>query len=236
MPSRWLLSTALAFAMLFPTVMTWWYFQRLAGGGESRWQQLAYASGKVVQFTFPVVFLGLTVGWPRPSPPRFDGLAWGLAFGLVVAVAMLVLYFGVLRESGLLHRTAEQVRAKLVELGIATPLRYLGLTTFIVVAHSLLEEYYWRWFVFGQLRHLLPPVWAMIVSSIAFMSHHVLLLMIWFPDHIWLAGLSSLGVAIGGAMWAWLYQRTDSIWSSWLSHLLVDAAIFVVGWDLAFGI
>ena len=31
---------------------------------------------------------------------------------------------------------------------------------------------------------------------------------------------------------AWLYERGGSVWSPWLSHLLVDAAIFVIGWDL----
>ena len=39
-------------------------------------------------------------------------------------------------------------------------------------------------------------------------------------------------MAVGGAAWAWLYERTKSIYASWVSHLLVDAAIFVVGWDL----
>jgi uncharacterized protein len=45
--------------------------------------------------------------------------------------------------------------------------------------------------------------------------------------------LFSLSVAVGGAFWAWLYQRTGSLYGPWLSHLLVDAAIFLVGYDLA---
>jgi membrane protease YdiL (CAAX protease family) len=247
MPSRWLLSSALAFAMIFPTVMIWWEFRVLAGSDESRLHQTAYACGKVVQFTFPVLFLWLTEGLPRPSRPHFAGLAWGLAFGLVVAAAMLAIYFGVLRDSPLLLGTPEQVHRKVVQLGAATPARYVGLAVFIVLAHSLLEEYYWRWFVFGRLRQLVPLGLAILLSSLAFMSHHVVLLVSYFPDRFWLAALPlSLGVAVGGAAWAWLYDHTQKIrrerglspdggiYVTWLSHACVDAAIFVIGWDLAF--
>jgi membrane protease YdiL (CAAX protease family) len=37
---------------------------------------------------------------------------------------------------------------------------------------------------------------------------------------------------VGGAFWAWLYHRSRSLWGPWLSHALVDATIFVIGWDL----
>ena len=66
-----------------------------------------------------------------------------------------------------------------------------------------------------------------------FMAHHVVVLGVYFPGHFWtLAVPFSLGIAVGGVVWAWLYERTDSVWSPWLSHALVDAAIFVIGWDL----
>jgi membrane protease YdiL (CAAX protease family) len=44
----------------------------------------------------------------------------------------------------------------------------------------------------------------------------------------------SLCVAFGGAAWAWIYHRSGSIYSVWLSHLLVDAAILVIGYDMVF--
>ena len=42
----------------------------------------------------------------------------------------------------------------------------------------------------------------------------------------------SLATAVGGAFWAWLYNKTGSIYGPWASHLLIDAAIFAVGYDL----
>jgi len=44
--------------------------------------------------------------------------------------------------------------------------------------------------------------------------------------------LISFSVALGGAFWAWLYHRSGSLVGPWLSHLLVDSAIFVIGYDI----
>ena len=41
-------------------------------------------------------------------------------------------------------------------------------------------------------------------------------------------------VGIGGAGHRrWIYARSDSLYGPWISHCFVDAAIFVVGYDLA---
>jgi uncharacterized protein len=42
----------------------------------------------------------------------------------------------------------------------------------------------------------------------------------------------SLGVAIGGGVWCWLYAKTGSLYAAWISHLLIDAAIMWIGYDL----
>lgn len=230
-------ATALAvlFAMTFPSLLTWVYFVALGGGDRvNPVQQVAYLAGKALQFGFPLAFLWLGEGqrW-RLRKPRFDGLLLGLGFGLLVAGAMVGLYLAFYRTSATFAPAAVLVRRKLGEFGLTSPAGYALLATFIVVIHSLLEEYYWRWFVFGRLRRLLPLLPAILLSSLAFMAHHVIVLHYYFPGQFVSAVLPfSLGVAVGGAAWAYLYERTGTIYSPWLSHLLVDAAIFAVGWDL----
>jgi membrane protease YdiL (CAAX protease family) len=222
--------------MLFPTAVAWLYFLALArGGGQvNPIQQFTFVAGKCVQFAFPVLFLRAFEGrFPRPGRPRFVGLLPGLGFGLAVAGLIVGLYFGGLRHSALLTQTPGQVRQKLRELGADSVLGYVLLAVFLCVAHSLLEEYYWRWFVFGRLRKLLPLAPALVLASLAFMAHHVIVLHVYLPGRFLSAVLPlSGGIAVGGAAWAWLYERTGSVWSPWLSHLLVDAAIFGIGWDL----
>jgi hypothetical protein len=151
-----------------------------------------------------------------------------------VSAGIFALYFGYLKSSPLFAGAAVGVQAKVRQLGLASPLGFLALALFYSILHSMLEEYYWRWFVFGRLRELVPARAAIAISSLAFMAHHVIVLRAYLP---WgMTALVSAAVAAGGAAWAWLYQHTGSLYGPWLSHLLVDAAIMAVGYDLIRGI
>ena len=231
---------ALVFALVYPTLLAWFYFVLLAGGGGTAnpAQRAVYGMGKALQFAFPLLFCWwFDACLPRPGRPRFDRLLTGVAFGLAVVAGMFALYFGVLRGTRLFARTPGQVAHKLHEFGLTTPAAYLGLSAFIAVLHSFLEEYYWRWFVFGRLRRHLAFGPAAALSSLAFMAHHVIVLAVYLPGYFWEAVVPlSLCIAVGGAVWAWLYEQTRSIGAAWLSHLLVDAAIFAIGYDLLRGL
>jgi membrane protease YdiL (CAAX protease family) len=39
-------------------------------------------------------------------------------------------------------------------------------------------------------------------------------------------------VALGGAVWAWMYERRGSLYGPWIGHFLVDAVIMYIGYDL----
>lgn len=227
---------ALLFAMVFPTVAAWTYFLGLAvpGRESNPAQQAGYVLGKVIQFTFPIVFLLVARRpWPRPTLPGRRGMGVALAFGLLVAGLILGAYFVALRHSSLMARTPAMVREKLLQAGMATSGRFLALGAFIVLVHSLAEEYYWRWFVYGQLRQLTPRGTAIALSGVAFAAHHVVVLYVYLPQKFMALALPfSVAIAVGGAVWAWLYDYAGTLWPSWLSHLLIDAAIMVVGWDL----
>jgi membrane protease YdiL (CAAX protease family) len=240
--------SALVFAMTFPTVMTWFYFVELArppslestrdaAAPGNFWVQAAYGTGKVVQFSFPLFFLALIEPKSlRPGRPDLNGLGLGIGFALLVGGGASLLYLGGLRNWLLDVGAARMIRGKIEEFNAVTPIRYAGLAGFLAVVHSLLEEYYWRWFVFGRLRHLVAMPVAIGLSSLAFMAHHVIVLSRFFPNDLWTAAVPfSLCVAVGGAFWAWLYDRSASIYTPWISHLLVDSAILAIGYDLVFG-
>jgi membrane protease YdiL (CAAX protease family) len=232
---------ALLFALLFPSLTAWIYFVVLANrpaapGGASYLALMTYASSKTVQFAFPLAWVTLIerrrITMARPKPA---GLRLGLAFGLTVMALVFAAYFGFLRSNPMLAATPEKVLSRIKLFHADTPLRYALLTLFLAGVHSLLEEYYWRWFVFGELRRLITPVAAIGVSSLGFMAHHVILLWVYLPDYFWQAALPfSLCVAGGGAAWAWLYHRTGTLYAPWLSHLLVDVAILAVGYEMIF--
>jgi len=224
---------AIAFAFVFPSLVTLSYFVLLTGTPPSV-QQSVYGIGKALQFGFPLFWVFCVLREKlRWSLPTKAGLLPGFGFGLLVAVAMLALYHLALGPAGFFEGPGDEVRSKIVDLGLNNLGAYVGTAIFYAICHSLLEEYYWRWFVFGRLRNHLSMRNAVLISSLGFMAHHIILLATYFGWTSPATYIFSLAVASGGAVWAWLYERSGSLYGPWLSHCLVDAAIFVIGYDLA---
>lgn len=223
---------AMALALAFPTVLTLIYF-KLLEPYPSAVQQGGYVIGKCLQFAFPVVWV-FVVMRQRASWQWLGkrGIGTGLVFGAAVLVAMFLLYHFWLKSTGYLAGLEQQVTGKVCDMGLGRLWKYAAFGVFCSLAHSLLEEYYWRWFVFGQLRQSCTLAGAIVLSSLGFMAHHVVLLATFFGWDSPLAYLFSLAIAIGGAVWAWLYAWSRSLIGPWLSHVLVDIAIFLIGYDL----
>ncbi|HVS38394.1 MAG TPA: CPBP family intramembrane glutamic endopeptidase [Gemmataceae bacterium] len=231
------LPTALAvgFTAVLPSFMIWLLFIVLAADDVSPTLHLAVdVAWKVTTVAFPLLFMLL---WerrrPRLSWPNRNDLLFGLGFGLVVTAGIFALYYGWLRSSPLLQSAPAAARPVLRKFGADQLPGYLLVASFIAVANSLLEEYYFRWFIFGRLRAFLSAPSAIAVSALIFMAHHVILLNVYLPGRFWTLTIPlSLCIGVGGAIWSWLYARMGSLYAPWLSHALIDAAIAVVGWDV----
>ena len=237
--SRWIV---VGIALALPTVVTWAYFT-LASSYSPDAVKAAYGLGKTVQFALPLLWVWLierpwkaevaaseTPATSAPLPRQ--GMTIAVGFGVAVVTSMLVLYHLLLKDSGFFAGALPEIQQKLGDFALLTVWRFAAFGVFYALVHSFLEEYYWRWFVFGQCRRLMTPPRAMIVSSLGFMAHHVLLMATYFGWTSWATWFFSLSVFVGGVVWAWLYHRSGSLIGVWLSHLLVDAGIFLVGYDL----
>jgi membrane protease YdiL (CAAX protease family) len=226
----------LVVAASFPTFAALTYFVVWA---HTPWMKVLYAASKVVQAALPLLgwwALGMErrPGWAaRPSGRSRAALA-GLISGGAIGGVVLAAFAGPLPAWLPLAEVARRIHERLVDLGAATPLRFLLLALGLSVVHSLFEEYYWRWFFFGQLQLRLPLPAALTLAGLAFASHH------WIVVDSFLGGEHRLAVtlpltltvAAGGAWWGWLFQRHRSLLAPWLSHLLVDGALMAVGWQL----
>lgn len=223
---------AVLVALVLPTAITWLYFFE-----ASTWSKEAqlgvFSVVKTVQFALPIVWVRFVQkGRPSLRPHGTQGIAVGVAFGAVVACAMFALYWGALRGSELVAQATPAIRAKVTGAGLNALAPYAAVGVFYSLCHSLLEEYYWRWFVYGQLRRWMSLANANAISSLGFMAHHVLVLGFYFGFANPATYVLASCIAVGGGAWAWLYERSGSLLGPWLSHLLVDAAIFAIGYDL----
>ncbi len=226
---------ALIFTMVFPTIVTLVYFQWLQDS-ESSIQQIAFGIGKTIQFGFPIAWVWFRHREKIFRKPKFrtfsqSDIFIGIGFGFLVVAAMAVMYFFVLAPTETGARLGETAKAKIAKMGLDSFWMYLGVGIFYALCHSFLEEYYWRWFVFDFLQKYVSTLWANLLSSIGFMAHHVILLGFYFNWSFW-TYLLSAGVAVGGAFWAWQFKKTAKLRAPWISHMIVDAGIFAVGYFL----
>jgi membrane protease YdiL (CAAX protease family) len=236
---RWI---AIAIAIAIPTVVTYIYFVVLAHSAP-KLQQTAYSTGKVIQFAFPLVWVlfflkqkignsGLPVVEDAARWSRGTSIGFGVGMGLAVSVAMFVIYRMLPAQA--VDDLSLNLQQRVKGLGVASPVLFLGLGVFYALIHSFMEEYYFRWFIFGQLRHVTKFVPAMIISGLAFMGHHVIVIGHYFGAMHPLTIFLSACIAVGGLLWAWQYEKSQSLVGPWISHLIVDAGIFAVGYHILF--
>jgi len=207
----------------------------VAGMALSRGQigQSIYLASKVWLAVFPLVWLLLVerVQLECARPTR-RGLGVGAMLGLGISVSIV----GGCAVVGRSLIDADQFRTLATRNGFGTLERYLVFCLYIVCVNALIEEYVWRWFVVRQWQVITTAAlhgWlSVILSAGCFTIHHVVALALQFPWPIVLIG--SAGVFVGGVVWSWCYVRFGSIWPGYVSHAIVDVAVFAVGWDLLF--
>src|SRR5208282_1583976 len=164
------------------------------------------------------------------SPPRHGGFRTGAVLGLVIA-AVIFTGYGIALHLDVIH--PGKIAGRAAQTGLNHLNAYIGGAIWWVTVNSLMEEYVWRWFVFRKFEVLLGGKAAVIAAALAFTAHHVIVLAAQFNWPIVVLG--SMGVFIGGAAWSWLYLRYRSVWPGYVSHAIVDAAIFIIGYWLIFG-
>jgi membrane protease YdiL (CAAX protease family) len=99
-------------------------------------------------------------------------------------------------------------------------LRYV---VFITIWAGFGEELLYRGYVHEVLRERSGFGWAALVSSVWFGIRHAVQL-VGGPEYPWLAATSWVLFGCGlGLVWAWLYERTRSLWPPIIVHTLFNA-------------
>jgi membrane protease YdiL (CAAX protease family) len=189
-----------------------------------------FTACKVWISLFPAAwYLLVERGRPSWSRPTRSGILIGCLSGVAIGSTILIGFWTTVHD----RVDPALVREAARGMKLVSPPSYLLAAAGWTLINSLMEEYVYRWFMLRQLRMLSSTTAAAVISALIFTTHHVIAVSVYLGTLEIV--LASSGVFFGGLLWAWLYLRFRSIWPSWISHVLADVAVFVVGWYLLFG-
>ena len=107
---------------------------------------------------------------------------------------------------------------------------FLFVSLYISFINSLLEEFFFRGFVFSNLKTLTNRGFAHGFSALAFSAYHVAMMAGWFSPALFALVLA--GLAAGGVIFNLLNEKNGSICTSWLVHMFANFAINTIGFLL----
>lgn len=221
---------ALLPAAVVPLLASLFYFVLFDGFFFAR---IIYAGSKIFIILWPLAAVYFILRVPLPKlrtawRRHLAALPSGIAFGVLVVALM----WGLMRTpmAGVIAAGAPEMRRKAMEFGLLE--HYWLFAVYLSLANSLVEEYYWRWFLYGRLRELVRPPWAHGLAGIAFAAHHVVVTSVFF-SLAWGLFLGAL-VCAGGIIWSLMYEKQKTVAGAWISHLVVDLGIMILGYGILF--
>ncbi|MFA7245433.1 MAG: CPBP family intramembrane glutamic endopeptidase [Candidatus Magasanikbacteria bacterium] len=101
---------------------------------------------------------------------------------------------------------------------------FIGL--YIIIFNSLLEEYFWRGFLFAKLDKILKPWQAYLITGVAFSFHHVMFYYNWFNLGFFV--LVTFGLTVYALIMNYVFKKYQDLFSCWYVHIFADIAqIFI---------
>ncbi|UJF15417.1 CPBP family glutamic-type intramembrane protease [Jeotgalibaca sp. MA1X17-3] len=110
---------------------------------------------------------------------------------------------------------------------------FFYVAVYISFLNSLLEEFFFRGFLFLSLNKTTTKPVAYLVSAMAFGIYHIGIMVDWFNIAIFLLALTALFAA--GLIFNYINEKNKNIYNSWLVHMFANFALNTIGF-MMFGI
>lgn len=101
---------------------------------------------------------------------------------------------------------------------------------YLAFINSLLEEFFFRGFIFLNLKKLELKKTAYILSSMAFFLYHIANFKNWFSIGLFI--FVSVGLFVGGCIFNYLDDKQNTFFNSWFVHICADLAIILIGFKI----
>ena len=156
------------------------------------------------------------------TPTGKKAVARSIALGLAVYGGIMVVYLILIPYIDL-----QAIRVALEEdLGVNRD-NFILVALYISFLNSLLEEFFFRGYLFLGLLQRTERWRAYSISALLFAAYHVAIIGSWFSPVIFV--LAMAGLFTGGLIFNYLNERNGNIINSWVVHLMANLAINTVG-------
>lgn len=149
----------------------------------------------------------------------------GIISGLICLAS--IYYFVVIFQSSVLN--IPQLQQQLLEWDFSGA-KVLLLILVLILINPILEELYWREFMYNRLLHKFGSVKTIIIASTFYSLYHLIVVteIFTFPFNV----LAVLPVFLAGIMWGIFRIKLNSIAAPIISHSLADIGIMLVYWNI----
>lgn len=106
-------------------------------------------------------------------------------------------------------------------------------SVYLVFVNSFLEEFFFRGFIFLNIKKLGMKKTAYVFSALLFAVYHIANFQNWF--HVVVFILVLFGLFVGGYLFNYLDDKQETFLNSWFVHICADLAIVLIGFYI-FGI
>lgn len=153
---------------------------------------------------------------------------WSIGIGMIVYGFIVGGYFLIAS-----HIDLQQIQMQLSGSLQITKKNFMLIATYIALANSLIEEFFFRGFGYLSLKRVIHSKIATVFSSLLFAAYHVSIMSSWFSMGIFL--LFIFGLFLSGLLFNWFNEKYQNIYGSWIIHMFANFALNTIGFIL-FGI
>lgn len=145
-----------------------------------------------------------------------------IILGLLVYLVIVVIYF-ILRN----YINLNSISNNLMEGMNINKDNFIYVAIYISFINSLLEEFFFRGFMFLNLNNFISIKSSHIISSFAFAIYHVGIMGSWFNPIIFVFAM--IGLFIGGLIFNYIDSINKNIYGSWIIHMMANFGINTIG-------
>lgn len=151
----------------------------------------------------------------------------GIKIGLIA--------FGVLIALGVFFAPTidfDSIRQELSEKLHVTVRSFIFVGLYITFVNSLLEELFFRGFLYGFLKRSGWSTVAMFFSSLLFGVYHMAMFQTWLSPGLVI--LCVIGLIIVGIFFNYINNKTSTFLNSWIIHIIADSAIMLFAFKMLY--